>query len=63
MDTSKHFFQLHGVDGSERPVLRRKLRRHEVLVFFATARIAWKLLMTGESYDGVRMPVASALAA
>src|ERR1700728_288876 len=35
MDTSKHFFQLHGVDASERPGLRRKLRRHEVLVFFA----------------------------
>ena len=37
MDTSKHFFQLHGVDASERPVLRRKLRRHEVLAFFCQA--------------------------
>jgi transposase len=27
------------------------------------ARIAWKLLTTGESYDGARMPDASALAA
>jgi transposase len=35
MDTSKHFFQLHGVDALERPVLRRKLRRYEVLAFFA----------------------------
>ena len=35
MDTSKHFFQLHGVDAGERPVLRRKLRRAEVLAFFA----------------------------
>jgi transposase len=35
MDTSKHFFQLHGVDATERPVLRRKLRRHEMLAFFA----------------------------
>jgi transposase len=35
MDTSKHFFQLHGVDGAERPVLRRKLRRNQVLAFFA----------------------------
>jgi transposase len=34
MDTSKHIFQLHGVDGSERVVLRRKLRRKEVLAFF-----------------------------
>src|SRR5713226_10511145 len=35
MDTSKHFFQLHGVDAAERPVLRRKLRRKEVAAFFA----------------------------
>lgn len=35
MDTSKHFFQLHGVDAAERPVLRRQLRRHQVLAFFA----------------------------
>src|SRR5712672_1292808 len=35
MDTSKHFFQLHGVNAAEQPVLRRKLRRHEVLAFFA----------------------------
>src|SRR3984957_3169235 len=35
MDTSKHFFQLHGVDVTERPVLHRKLRRNEVLAFFA----------------------------
>ena len=34
MDTSKHFFQLHGVDAAEQPVLRRKLRRKEVLSFF-----------------------------
>jgi len=36
MDTSKHFFQLHGVDAAERPILRRKLRRKEVFAFFAT---------------------------
>src|SRR5260370_41512908 len=35
MDTSKHFFQLHGVDAAERPVLRRKLRRNQALAFFA----------------------------
>ena len=34
MDTSKHFFQLHGVDAAERPVLRRKLRRKEMMAFF-----------------------------
>ncbi|RNJ48858.1 IS110 family transposase [Methylocystis hirsuta] len=35
MDTSKHFFQLHGVDAAERPVLRKRLRRKEVVAFFA----------------------------
>lgn len=34
MDTSKQFFQLHGVDASEQPVLRRKLRRRELVKFF-----------------------------
>ena len=35
MDTSKSVFQLHGVDAAERPVLRMKLRRGQVLAFFA----------------------------
>jgi transposase len=35
MDTSKRFFQLHGVDASERVVLRRQLTRAQVLRFFA----------------------------
>jgi transposase len=35
MDTSKHFFQLHGVDAAEQPVLRRKLRRKEMVAFFS----------------------------
>ena len=35
MDTSKHIFQLHGVDAAERPVLRKRLRRREVGGFFA----------------------------
>lgn len=35
VDTSKHIFQLHGVDAAERVVLRRKLRRKEVVQFFA----------------------------
>ena len=34
MDTSKHVFQLHGVDAAEVPVLRKKLRRKEMLAFF-----------------------------
>src|SRR5436853_7777001 len=35
MDTSKHIFQLHGVDAAEQAVLRKRLRRKEVLAFFA----------------------------
>lgn len=34
MDTSKQIFQLHGVDAEERVVLKRKLRRKEMLAFF-----------------------------
>src|SRR5690242_20726755 len=35
MDTSKSVFQLHGVNAAEQVVLRRQLRRREVLAFFA----------------------------
>lgn len=35
MDTSKSVFQLHGVDGTEQPVLKKKLRRREVVPFFS----------------------------
>src|SRR5713101_541143 len=35
LDTSKHVFQIHGVDENEQPALRRQLRRSEVEKFFA----------------------------
>lgn len=35
MDTSKSVFVLHGVDACEQPVLRKRLRRRQVLEFFA----------------------------
>ena len=35
MDTSKSVFVVHGVDAAERPVLRKKLRRRQVIEFFA----------------------------
>jgi transposase len=35
MDTSKHIFQLHGVNAAEAPVLRKKLRRKDMMAFFA----------------------------
>jgi transposase len=34
MDTSKHIFQLHGVNVAEAPVLRKKLRRKDMVTFF-----------------------------
>ncbi len=37
IDTSKSVFVLHGVDAAEQPVLRKKLRRSQVLEFFAQA--------------------------
>ena len=35
VDTSKQFFQLHGVDAAEQVVVRRTLRREQFLAFFA----------------------------
>jgi transposase len=35
LDIAKQVFQVHGADGSGRPVLRRKLRRGEVARFFS----------------------------
>lgn len=35
LDLAKSVFQVHGADRKGRPVLRRKLRRRQVLVFFA----------------------------
>ncbi len=35
LDTSKSVFQLHGVDEAEQPVLRRKLRRRDMVTYFS----------------------------
>jgi transposase len=35
MDTSKHIFQLHGVDAAEQVVLRKRLGRQQMVAFFA----------------------------
>jgi transposase len=35
MDTSKHIFQLHGVDAAEQPVLLKRLGRRQMVEFFA----------------------------
>ena len=35
IDTSKHIFTMHGVDGQDRVILRRELRRGQIEAFFA----------------------------
>lgn len=34
MDTSKRIFQLHGVNAAEEPILKKKLRRSDMIAFF-----------------------------
>lgn len=34
IDTSKRVYQLHGVDNAEHPVLRKQLRRTDMMTFF-----------------------------
>ena len=41
IDISKSVFQLHGVDEDEQVILRRKLRRREVLAFFSKLEPTW----------------------
>jgi transposase len=36
LDLAKNVFQIHGIDAAGRAVLRRKLRRSEVLPLFAS---------------------------
>ncbi len=38
LDLAKRVFQVHGVDGSGRVVVRRQLRRHQVVPFFGKLR-------------------------
>src|SRR6266849_1230861 len=56
LDTSKHVFQVHGVDESEQAVLRRQVRRSEMAKFFgklAPARIG--LEACGASHHWARV--------
>jgi transposase len=56
MDTSKHIFQLHGVDGAEAPVLRKKLRRKEMVAYFEThAPTAIAIEACGASHHWARL--------
>jgi len=63
MDTSKQVFQLHGVNPAEQPVLRKKMRRKEMVDFFAKcpptviaieacgASHHWARLLTGLGHE------------
>ena len=68
LDTSKHVFQVHGVDENEQPVLRRQVRRSELERFFAklpATRIGleacgashhWARVLGNLGHDVVLMP-------
>ncbi len=68
LDTSKHVFQIHGVDENEQPVLRRQIRRGEVAKFFAKlapTRIGieacgashhWARVLRGVGHEVLLMP-------
>ena len=40
LDLAKHWFQVHGVDAAGKIVVRRRLRRAEVVEFFAVKNLA-----------------------
>jgi transposase len=68
LDTSKHVFQVHGVDEHEQPVLCRRLQRSQVEKFFAKlapARIGleacgaahhWARVLRGLGHEVVLLP-------
>ena len=68
LDTSKHVFQVHGVDEQEQPVVRRQLRRGELEKFFKklpATRIGleacgashhWARVLRGLGHEAVLMP-------
>jgi transposase len=68
LDTSKHVFQVHGVDEHEQPVLSRQLRRREVEKFFAKlapthigleacgAAHHWARVLRGLGHEAVLLP-------
>ncbi len=68
LDTSKHVFQVHAVDESEQPVLRRQVRRSEMQKFFGklpatrigleacSASHHWARVLRGLGHAVVRMP-------
>jgi transposase len=57
MDTSKHLFQLHGVNAVKTTVLRKKLRRKEMVAFFENvAPTVVAIEACGASHHWARLP-------
>lgn len=56
MDTSKHVFQLHGVNAVEKVLLRKKLRRKEMIAYFQKlARTVIAIEACGGSHHWARL--------
>ena len=68
LDTSKHVFQVHGIDEAEQPILRRQVRRSEMEKFFGKlaptcigleacgASHHWARVLRGLGHEVVLMP-------
>jgi transposase len=41
LDIAKNVFQVHGIDAAEKVVVRKQLRRRQVLEFFKALRRVW----------------------
>ena len=41
LDLAKNVFQVHGIDANEKVVVRKQLRRSQVMAFFEACRRAW----------------------
>jgi hypothetical protein len=47
LDLAKHVFQVHGADASGQVVIRKQLRRHQVLEFFAWLHVDFEPHLEG----------------
>ena len=53
LDLAKHVFQIHGADGSGRAVLRKQLRRAQLLEFFGRQPRVWRWRLMPARTSGV----------
>ena len=49
LDLAKNVFQVHGADGAGQAILRKKLRRDQVLAFFCTNGLMSGLPLTPDT--------------